>query len=295
MAPDCRIVRGEPTWWSSTNLYTLTGSAVAHPSVSDVAFSFGSAGVDPAVAIVQAGTMVRTKRRSHAGRDTSQVSSVYERLRELIVQGQLTPGVRLVERDIATRLQTSRTPVRAALQRLQQERFVAAPDGSRHARLMVAPLTIEDADELFDIVAGVEGSTARRAALLPLPARTRVIAELSTINAALLRVTRRSRPDHNEIFDLDTAFHRTCVAAGSGRRLLALHDTVRPQAERYIRIYVSALVDRIADSIAEHDGIIEAIRRGDAEHARRATVHNWRNAAERFSEMIAHIGEQGTW
>jgi DNA-binding GntR family transcriptional regulator len=242
--------------------------------------------------------MVRAKqvgRRSEAGRDNSQASSVYERLRELIVRGQLTPGARLVERDIATRLGTSRTPVRAALQRLQQERYVAVPDGSRHARLMVAPLTIEDADELFDIVAGVEASTARRAALLPVPARARVTAELSTINTALLRVTQQPRPDHNEIFDLDTAFHRTCVAAGSGPRLLALHDMVKPQAERYIRIYVSALVDRIADSIAEHDGIIEAIRRGDAERAQRATLHNWRNAAERFSEVIAHIGEQGAW
>lgn len=239
--------------------------------------------------------MKQVRRRKRSGGESGQVNGVYERLRELIVRGQLTPGARLVERDIAARLGTSRTPVRAALQRLQQERYVTAPHGSRNARLMVAPLTIEDADELFEIVGGVEAATARRAAQLPKPARVRVTTELNAINASLLRVTQQARPDHNQIFDVDTAFHRTYVVAGAGPRLLALHDMVKPQAERYIRIYVSALVDRIADSITEHDAIVEAVRVGDAGQAEGAVLNNWRNAAERFSEVIARFGEQGTW
>lgn len=81
---------------------------------------------------------------------------------------------------------------------------------------MVAPLTIEDADELFEIVAGVEASSARRAALFHTPARVRVMTELNTINASLVRVTQQARPDHNQIFDVDTAFHRTYVVAGAG-------------------------------------------------------------------------------
>jgi DNA-binding GntR family transcriptional regulator len=239
--------------------------------------------------------MKQVRRRKRSGGESGQVNGVYERLRELIVRGQLTPGARLVERDVADRLGTSRTPVRAALQRLQQERYVTAPHGSRHARLMVAPLTIEDADELFEIVGGVEAATARRAAQLPKPARVRVTTELNAINASLLRVTQQARPDHNQIFDIDTAFHRTYVVAGAGPRLLALHDMVKPQAERYIRIYVSALVDRIADSITEHDVIVEAIRVGDAGQAAGAVLDNWRNAAERLSEVIARFGEQGIW
>lgn len=239
--------------------------------------------------------MKQVRRRKRSGGESGQINGVYERLRELIVRGQLTPGARLVERDVADRLGTSRTPVRAALQRLQQERYITAPHGSRHARLMVAPLTIEDADELFEIVGGVEAATARRAAQLSRPARVRVTTELNAINASLLRVTQQARPDHNQIFDVDTAFHRTYVVAGAGPRLLALHDMVKPQAERYIRIYISALVDRIADSITEHDAIVEAIRAGDADQAEGAVLNNWRNAAERFSEVIARFGEQGTW
>ena len=222
-------------------------------------------------------------------------AAVYERLRELIVRGQLAPGARLVERDIAVRLGTSRTPVRSALQRLQQERFVVGPDSGKHARLMVAPLTGEDASELFAVVGGLEAAAARRAALLAPIVRARVSAELVELNTALLRITQQAKPDQNVIFELDTGFHRAYVEAGGGSRILALHDVVKPQAERYVRAYINALVDEIDDSIREHENIIEGIRSGDAELAERAVLINWRNAADRFSAVIARLGELGIW
>ena len=49
---------------------------------------------------------------------------VYAALRELIVRGQLAPGSRIVETDVASKLRVSRTPVRGALQRLQQEGYI---------------------------------------------------------------------------------------------------------------------------------------------------------------------------
>jgi DNA-binding GntR family transcriptional regulator len=49
------------------------------------------------------------------------VSQAYHQLRELIVWGKLAPGPRIIETDVATRLGVSRTPVRSAVQRLQQE------------------------------------------------------------------------------------------------------------------------------------------------------------------------------
>jgi DNA-binding GntR family transcriptional regulator len=222
-------------------------------------------------------------------------SAVYARLRSLIVRGQLAPGARLVERDIASRLGTSRTPVRSALQRLQQERYVTVADGGKHARMMVAPLTIDDVYELFEVVGSVEAAAAYRAASLPSPARVRLAAELTTLNAGLLRVTHQARLDQNEIFELDTAFHRAYVEAGAGPRMLALHDAVKPQAERYVRLYISALVDQIDDSIREHNDIIEGLRKGDPITTERAVLRNWRNAAARFTEVIALLGERGSW
>jgi DNA-binding GntR family transcriptional regulator len=220
---------------------------------------------------------------------------VYERLREVIVRGQLGPGARLIERDIAVRLGTSRTPVRSALQRLQQERYVTTAGGGTNARLVVAPMTLHDARELFEVVGFLEAAAARRAALLPAAERARVVNRLADLNDALLAATQQPLPDQNEIFELDTAFHRAYVEAGAGARILALHDAVKPQAERYCRLYISALVARITDSVREHGEIIEALRRGAAEATERAVLVNWRNAADRFSEAIVNLGERGTW
>ena len=52
-------------------------------------------------------------------RKRARPQQVYERLRELIIDGRLAPGARIVETDVAARLGVSRTPVRGALQRLQ--------------------------------------------------------------------------------------------------------------------------------------------------------------------------------
>jgi DNA-binding GntR family transcriptional regulator len=220
---------------------------------------------------------------------------VYERLREVIVQGQLAPGARLIERDLALRLGTSRTPVRSALQRLQQERYVTTAAGGKNARLVVAPTTLHDARELFEVVGFLEAAAARRAALLPSGARAEVVNRLAELNADLLAATQQAIPDQNEIFELDTAFHRADVEAGAGARILALHDVVKPQAERYCRLYISALVARITDSVREHGVTIDALDSGDAEATERAVLVNWRNAADRFSEVIVNLGERGTW
>lgn len=223
------------------------------------------------------------------------VSSAYQQLRELIVRGRLAPGTRVIESDVAQRLGVSRTPARGALQRLQQEGYVMAMEGGKQARLLVAPLTEEDASELFDIVGSVEALAARRAAGLPQAARRALVHDLDRMNQELEEAARQDRPSQNEIFNLDAAFHRLYVEAASGPRLLALHDAVKPQAERYVRLYVSFLVDEIGSSVREHDVTARRIADGDAEGAQEAVETNWRNAAARLSEVISAAGERGNW
>src|SRR5204862_3341541 len=94
----------------------------------------------------------------------SRPEQVYQRLRDLIVQGLLAPGSRVVETEVASRLGVSRTPVREALQRLQQEGFVVGAPGAQQARLTVAPLTKADVHEVLNIVGELEGLAARWAA-----------------------------------------------------------------------------------------------------------------------------------
>jgi DNA-binding GntR family transcriptional regulator len=70
---------------------------------------------------------------------------------------------------------------------------------------------------------------------------------------------------------------------------------VKPQAERYIRMYISMLTSDISTSVAEHEAITVGIEQGRADIAQSAVVLNWRNAAERLSKVIEVAGERGSW
>jgi DNA-binding GntR family transcriptional regulator len=221
---------------------------------------------------------------------------VYTALRDGIVRGSLAPGARLVETEIAQRLGVSRTPVREALTRLEREGYVATPTGKR-ARPTVASLTRDDVRELLYIVGELEGLAAHRAALLPPAPRRALLRTLTRINQAFVRAARRrgGSTDFNRLYEADEEFHRRYVEAGAGPRLRALHEAVKPQAERYIRMYVSLLAGEAPVSAGEHQAIIGAIRTGDAPAAERAVQTNWRHAAERLARAIGDAGERGEW
>jgi DNA-binding GntR family transcriptional regulator len=235
--------------------------------------------------------MVRPAPRARPARP----QQVYEQLRDLIVKGQLAPGSRVVETDVAARLGVSRTPVRGALQRLQQEGYIVDSPSLQQSRPTVAPLTQEDMRELFYIVGEIEGLAAHFAARLPTAQRNALTDELTSLNDQLKKSAEVLRPNHSKLWELDERFHRRYVEASSGTRLLALHDAVKPQAERYERIYVSFLANQLSTSVAEHRTIVRAIRAGDANEAQRAVQTNWRNASERLGSVIEAMGERGKW
>jgi DNA-binding GntR family transcriptional regulator len=97
------------------------------------------------------------------GEDPDQplTAKVYRELRNRIIAGELAPGARLRERDLAHDLGVSRIPVRQALPQLEAEGFIT----TRPRRgATVTQLTMRDIDELFDVRLGVEVSATRMAA-----------------------------------------------------------------------------------------------------------------------------------
>ena len=237
-----------------------------------------------------------TRRKASSGTTRApRPSQVYAQLRTLIVQGKLAPGSRIIETDIAERLGVSRTPVREALQRLQQEGYVVGAPLAHQSRLTVAPLTKQDVRELLNIVGTLEGLAAFGAAERATGDRASLAKSLRAINVDFRRAAEAQPGDHNRVYDLDQAFHQRLVEEGAGARLRALHEAVNPQAERYIRMYISLLVGDIRPSVDEHEVIIRAIREGDAEGAQQAVQTNWRHAAERLGRVIEVAGERGSW
>ena len=161
--------------------------------------------------------------------------------------------------------------------------------------MIVAPLTKEDSRELYTIIGHIEGLAAGLTAQLHPSSRGKVVRKLKELNQGLADLASARRRDSNRIFELDLTFHRTIVEASAGPRLLELHRSTQPQAERYWRLYASAILDELGTSVQEHNEIIRAISDGEPDAAEKGIQLNWENGADRLSRVIDTIGERGSW
>ena len=235
-----------------------------------------------------------TNRRQKAERGTS-VLHAFQEIRELIVHGRMSPGTWIVEADLAERLNMSRTPIRTAIQWLQREGYILEHRNVAKSRMIVAPLTKEDANELYRIIGRLEGIAGIGAAQLAKVKRDALSKKLRTLDQQLLAIAtgRSGRP--GDIFDLDRNFHRTIVHAGAGTRLATLHGAIEPQTERYWRLYASSIINDLKTSVDEHAIIIEGVAQGDTEKVERGLQNNWSMGAQRLGHVIDMFGERGSW
>jgi DNA-binding GntR family transcriptional regulator len=225
------------------------------------------------------------------------VTRLYEDLREAIVSLELAPGTTLSEASVSRHLGGSRTPVRSALERLQREGLVTTSRSGAKRRLVVAPLTAADMRELFLMVGALNGVAARRAAVLPEAARTRLVEELRRVNADLGELAHRDPTNVRRAEALDSRFHRLYEEVIDSPQLRVELETLGARRTRYVRVYTEALVHarNLRESVAEHSAIIEALAAGDPDAADRCASFNHRQALERFDRALQASGERGTW
>ena len=235
------------------------------------------------------------KKQSAKAEHGTSVDTAFQRMRDLIVHGKMAPGTWIVEGDLCDHLNMSRTPVRGALYLLQREGYVIEYRNSTKSRMIVAPLTKEDASELYPIIGRIEGLAGRSAAMLPQSEREELAAKLKSVNAKLDRIARERSYNGPGIFDLDHEFHRLVVAAGAGPRLRTLHQAIEPQTERYWRLYASSIINELYVSVIEHEEIIAALLEGDPDRLERALSTNWFNGCKRLAKVIDVFGERGNW
>ncbi|WP_420239319.1 GntR family transcriptional regulator [Telmatobacter bradus] len=240
------------------------------------------------------GTKTKRPKAAKAEHGTS-VDSAFLRIRDLIVQGRMAPGMWIVEGDLCEHLNLSRTPVRGALYLLQREGYIIEHRNGSKARMVVAPLTREDAFELYPLIARIEGLAGRRAAERSKAERTLLVTPLRKINEELSRIASDQSMQNTNIFDLDHEFHRLIVDAGSGQRLNALHRAIEPQTERYWRLYASSITNQLSYSVKEHEEIIAALDAGDADRLEAALRANWELGCQRLASVIEIFGERGSW
>ncbi len=183
-------------------------------------------------------------------------SLVCDELRRQVITGELAPGTRLVEDRLAAQLGVSRNPVREALQTLSGEGFVVILP---RRGAVVADVTADHAEELFDV----------RMALEPLAARLAARNADATAIVRLRAVLERARTA-TEARELDvlaacnTEFHQLVVAAGGNDYLSLL---VAPMARRVQWVFRASAASRAPHSWTEHEALLTAISDGNEEYA----------------------------
>jgi DNA-binding GntR family transcriptional regulator len=220
-------------------------------------------------------------------------STVYERLRQLIIQGRLAPGARLVELDLADLLGVSRTPVREAMVRLVQEGFARPVRASARAQLIVAPLTQADLHDLYTIMGALEGAAARYLARIDPAGRSALASAMAKANQVFERVGRESPRDFRRMFETHNAFHALLVERCATMRLRALIEQVQPHVDRYEYLYAGLVGPDYSQTFVEHRAMVQAVRSGTPSRAEQAVRANWLNGARRLAAAVARVPSLG--
>ena len=206
----------------------------------------------------------------------SQMDQAYRQLRHLILTLELLPGEKLSERWLETRFAGSRTPIRAALARLETEGLVMR-DGRSYA---VAPIDLGELDQLFAFREAVESASARLAS-----ARD-VTEEIDTIVAMLDSCgTDAALDDWHRV---GNEFH-VALARLSGNPFFIRTITdimTRLSRARWLEIWSGS---GRATAWAEHHGILERVRARDPDGAAALVVQHIRRGRER---MMRSIGDE---
>ncbi|WP_372424308.1 GntR family transcriptional regulator [Salinarimonas chemoclinalis] len=205
---------------------------------------------------------------------------IYHKIRNLIVVGKLKPGDPINEVAIAEALGVSRTPVREAVKRISDEGFikVLAQTGT-----YVAPIGRDDLEEAYVIRRALEMESARLAAAKVTDAGIEALED--NIAAHRLAISRRR---YATAIQLDDVFHRTIAETSGYPGIWRAVDISKAQMDRgrYLAIPKPGYGEQ---TIAQHEAILEALRRRDPEAAAAAMEHHLETSLSNTFEVAGEL------
>jgi DNA-binding GntR family transcriptional regulator len=197
--------------------------------------------------------------QSRAKRE-SRVEQAYAEIRRRILDNYYAPGHQVLEQELAADLGMSRTPVREALVRLQNERFVQLIP--RHG-MRVVPLSIQELREVYEVLTSLELTAIERLARAELDEEA-----LSAIEKSVDEMDFAvKKKDEDAWAKADERFHRTLVTLCGNRRLAAMVEMLWEQGHR-ARMTTVRLRASLEQSNREHRALLDAIRQRDWRQAR---------------------------
>jgi DNA-binding GntR family transcriptional regulator len=186
---------------------------------------------------------------------------IAEQLREAIIGNRFKPGQRIVEREIAEAMQTSRGPVRDALLLLENEGLVVRYS---HRGTFVARLTMEDAEEIWSLRQAIESVAVEYVLKRATPQ------DLDELDALVEEMAAKVEAGYslNEATELDLAFHRTLCRISGHKRALAAWEALSSQTRVLLvghrRRNPRDFPDR---AVSWHRRLVDALRDGDLERS----------------------------
>ena len=206
----------------------------------------------------------------------NRTAEVYEEIRRAIVEGRIRPNERLIETELAERLDVSRTPIRESMQRLAADGLVI----SRRRGWVVREHSPQEIQDIYEVRAALEGYAARLAAER---ATDEEIADIVHIHESYVSLLEQT--DRGHLLEHNDDFHTAVIRASGNIRLAE-------QIERNTAFYFVHRIagflndDEVRASIADHQELVDALVARDPERAESAAQ---RGVLVGLSKTLARI------
>jgi DNA-binding GntR family transcriptional regulator len=207
---------------------------------------------------------------------------VVEELTRSILSGEIPPGARLNETELAERFGLSRSPIREALRQLEQSGLIINQPNSM---TLVAPLSYDEFEQLYQIRSALEPLIVRYAVL---NATDEDIQDLRRMLDGMSEVLENDRLP--ELAALDVRFHSAVLNCAHRPRIAAVLSQILQQSRRYIAITNQALsLPSWKQIVYEHRRVYDYIAARDPQAAERAMQEH---LSEGSARMLALIQQQ---
>lgn len=202
---------------------------------------------------------------------------IFNTLREAIIVGELKPGERLMEVQLADKMGVSRTPVREAIRKLELEGLVEMlPRKGAH----VADLSVKDIMDVLEVRSTLDGLASWLSA-------TRItedeIKELKHVQGQFISYVERDNLQGS--IKKDGEFHDIIYRSSRNDKLMQIISNLREQIQRFRVIYIKDY-SSTRELIKEHAEIFEAITARDAEAARNAAQRHIKKQEDTIIKAI---------
>lgn len=206
----------------------------------------------------------------------SVVDALTSSLRSRVLDGEIEPGLGLSETDIANEYEVSRPTAKTAISQLVQEGLLRR---EAHRSAHVPSLSREDVEDLFLVRMPLELEVVRLVIGKDLPqAAAKAVDDLASITP---------EAGHSKFVEADLRFHRALVGAVDSPRLTRLYQALSGE------IHLSMVQSRHALGrdriVAEHGGVLDAIRAGDAATAETLMRTHLEGARDALAEQFASM------